>query len=110
MIRFVLLAMLAVASTVPAAATAPRMPARPRRLGMCASCHGERGIAQVPGVPDLAGQPQAYLVHALRQYRDGKRPNAEMHAAAGPLGDADMKQLARWFSSQSRACSAGRKN
>ncbi len=107
MIRIVLIAMLVLASTVPAAASTPHAPERPRRLGMCAACHGEKGIARVPGVPNLAGQRRAYLLHALQQYRDGQRSNAEMRAAAGPLSDTDLQQLAQWFSSQDAACGSG---
>ncbi len=94
---FTLLACLAV---LPAQAATPTQAARPSRLGMCAACHGERGIAVVPGVPNLAGQNRDYLLHALKQYRDGKRDVAAMRAAVGPLSDKQLEQLASWFAAQ----------
>ncbi len=75
-------------------------PATPRRLGLCAACHGETGQAQVPGVPNLAGQRLDYLRDALKQYRDGRRNVPVMRAAIGPLSDAELDTLARWYSAQ----------
>lgn len=95
--RIVLAAMLAVASVGPAFAAAP---ARPARLGLCAACHGETGMAQVPGAPNLAGQKLDYLREALKQYRDGRRNAPLMRAAIGPISDADLDELARWYSAQ----------
>ncbi|HEY2622606.1 MAG TPA: c-type cytochrome [Dyella sp.] len=95
--RIVLAAMLAVAGVGPAFAAAP---ARPARLGLCAACHGETGMAQVPGAPNLAGQKLDYLREALKQYRDGRRNAPLMLAAIGPISDADLDELARWYSAQ----------
>lgn len=76
-------------------------PARPARLGLCAACHGETGIAQMPGAPNLAGQKLDYLRSALKQYRDGHRDVPLMKAAIGPVSDADLDALAQWYSAQS---------
>jgi len=78
-------------------------PAKPARLGLCAACHGEDGMARVPGAPNLAGQKLDYLREALRQYRDGRRDIPVMRAATGPLSDAELDQLAQWFSAQNPA-------
>ena len=78
-------------------------PARPARLGLCAACHGETGIAQMPGAPNLAGQRLDYLRAALAQYRDGRRDVAVMRAAIGPLSNAELDALARWYSAQTPA-------
>lgn len=75
-------------------------PAKPARLGLCAACHGETGMAQIPGAPNLAGQKLDYLREALRQYRDGRRNVPLMRAAIGPMSDADLEELARWYSAQ----------
>jgi cytochrome c553 len=96
--RLVLFAAL-LAATLPAFAAAP---ARPARLGLCAACHGENGIAQMPGAPNLAGQRLDYLRNALAQYRDGRRDVAVMRAAIGPVSDAELDALARWYSAQAR--------
>lgn len=75
-------------------------PAKPARLGLCAACHGETGMAQIPAAPNLAGQKLDYLREALRQYRDGRRNAPLMKAAIGPVSDADLDELARWYSAQ----------
>jgi cytochrome c553 len=76
-------------------------PVPPGRLGLCAACHGETGLAHMPGVPNLAGQRLDYLRDALQQYRDGRRKVPVMRAAIGPLSDAELDTLARWYSAQS---------
>lgn len=83
-----------------AMATAQAAPAKPARLGLCAACHGETGMAQIPGAPNLAGQKLDYLREALRQYRDGRRNVPLMRAAIGPISDAELDELARWYSAQ----------
>ncbi|KGI76922.1 c-type cytochrome [Oleiagrimonas soli] len=72
----------------------------PPQLGMCAACHGEHGIAVVPGAPNLAAQRVDYLLDAMHQYRDGRRDVAVMRAALGPLSEAQLKALATWFAAQ----------
>jgi cytochrome c553 len=89
--------LLALVAIAPAFAAAP---AKPARLGLCAACHGETGMAQMPGAPNLAGQKLDYLREALRQYRDGRRNIPLMRAAIGPMSDADLDELARWYSAQ----------
>lgn len=84
--------------------------ARPSRLGMCAACHGARGIAVVPGVPNLAGQKLDYLLHALKQYRNGERDIAVMRAAVGPLNQKQLEQLAHWFAAQPACAAADQKD
>lgn len=72
----------------------------PARLGLCAACHGANGHASMPGVPHLAGQRLDYLREALKQYRDGRRNIPVMRAAIGPVSDAELDALARWYSAQ----------
>ena len=97
--RILLIAAFCVAAS-PSFAQAPA-PAPPSRLGLCAACHGETGHAQMPGVPNLAGQRLDYLRDALKQYRDGRRNVPVMRAAVGPLNDVELDALARWYSAQS---------
>lgn len=65
----------------------------------CAGCHGANGISNNPMWPNLAGQKQAYLASALQMYRDGRRKNAMMSAMAKNLTDADIANLAAYYSS-----------
>ena len=72
----------------------------PKHLGLCAACHGERGIATMPDVPHLAGQNLAYLRNAIEQYRSGKRDVAVMRAAVGSLQVAEIDEILRWYAQQ----------
>jgi cytochrome c553 len=65
----------------------------------CAMCHGVNGIAQMPGAPNLAGQPAMYVAEQLKNYRSGKRSNEIMNVIAKPLSDADINNLAAWYAS-----------
>ncbi|MHC1480808.1 c-type cytochrome [Frateuria aurantia] len=76
---------------------------KPARLGLCAACHGENGIGQAAGAPNLAGQREDYLRTALAEYRDGRRAIPLMRAAIGPISDAELGQLAHWYSQQTPA-------
>jgi cytochrome c553 len=95
----------AVLAWVAAASVSAAAPAKPARLGLCAACHGETGMAQIPGAPNLAGQKLDYLREALKQYRDGRRNVPLMRAAIGPVSDADLDELARWYSAQTPSVS-----
>ena len=96
--RTLLFVVLALTSIVPAMAAAT--PPKPVRLGLCAACHGETGNAQMAGAPNLAGQRLDYLRTALKHYRDGSRDVPLMRAAIGPISDAELDELARWYSAQ----------
>ena len=65
----------------------------------CALCHGQYGVATMPGAPNLAGQNAIYLSEQLKNYRSGKRHHEVMTYIAKPLTDAEIAQLAAWFSS-----------
>lgn len=65
----------------------------------CAACHGQNGISLSPGWPTLAGQHEDYLVHALKQYRDGTRNDPVMGPLAAGLSDDTVAQLAAFFAS-----------
>jgi cytochrome c553 len=75
-------------------------PPKPDKVVICAACHGENGVAILPAYPNLAGQQASYIEHALHAYKSGDRKNPIMGAQASGLNDADIKQLAAWFSQQ----------
>ena len=64
----------------------------------CAVCHGALGISVAPDAPNLAGQPAIYLAAQLRAYRGGSRQHEVMSLMAKPLSDANIADLAAWFS------------
>ncbi|MDH3336626.1 MAG: c-type cytochrome [Gammaproteobacteria bacterium] len=63
----------------------------------CTACHGQNGISVSPTWPTLAGQHEDYLVHALKQYRDGTRKNVLMMPLAAALTDSDIALLAKYY-------------
>ena len=66
----------------------------------CAGCHGAEGVSAVPSFPTLAGQHRDYLYHSLKDYKSGKRNNPIMAGQVQTLSDADMQDLALFFSRQ----------
>jgi cytochrome c553 len=69
------------------------------KAAACAACHGPLGVAVAPDAPNLAGQPASYIEEQLKAYRGGTRKHEVMTLMAKPLGDADIANLAAWFSS-----------
>ncbi|MFC1772379.1 c-type cytochrome [Pseudomonadota bacterium] len=65
----------------------------------CAGCHGAAGKSANPMWPNLAGQKDAYLVKQMKDFRDGKRNDPMMSPMAKPLSDADIDNLAAYYSS-----------
>lgn len=65
----------------------------------CTGCHGMNGKSNNPNYPNLAGQKENYLVKAIKDYRDGKRSDAMMGSMVSGLSDADIADLAAFYSS-----------
>jgi len=74
--------------------------AAPKAAQTCVACHGNDGIGILPEYPNLAGQHEDYLRVALKAYRSGQRKNAVMGGMAAALTDADIRELARYYSRQ----------
>ena len=92
---------IAVAALATFAAAAQAAPVeKPEKAATCAACHGETGVSGTSMYPIIAGQYANYLEHSLKDYRSGVRKNAIMGAQAAQLSDAEIKQLARWYSQQ----------
>ena len=66
----------------------------------CAACHGADGNSTVPSFPKLGGQQRDYIYHALKDYKAGKRKNPIMAEQVKDLSDADMLDLAMYYSKQ----------
>jgi cytochrome c553 len=69
----------------------------------CTACHGPGGNSANPVVPALAGQPQQFLVTQLFMFREGKRTDTQMSPFAANLSNADLNDLAAYFSAQPHA-------
>jgi len=66
----------------------------------CAACHGADGNSINPAWPSLAGQHAEYLTKQLKEFKSGKRENAQMSPMAANLSDQDIADLAAYFSSR----------
>jgi cytochrome c553 len=71
-----------------------------QKLAVCAGCHGAAGLPARPDVPILWGQEFYYLYVQLKDYKTGRRENAEMAAIVATMEKTQMQELAQYFSSQ----------
>ena len=64
----------------------------------CFTCHGTdgRSVGGVP--PSLAGQSKNSLYQQLREFKEGKRPGTIMPQHAKGYTDAQLEQIAGYFS------------
>jgi cytochrome c553 len=65
---------------------------------MCQACHGLDGLSKVPDAPNIAGQTEPYIVAQLQAFKSGLRKNDAMSVVAPSLSDADIDDLAAYFS------------
>src|SRR5262245_33503012 len=79
-------------------AAAADLAAGKKRAIQCAVCHGANGIAVNPDAPNLAGEAAGYIERQLNAFRSGERKNEQMSLMAKDLSDADIQNLAAWFS------------
>ncbi len=98
---------------VAAALAGGELPASGRPVGTapkagqtCVACHGNDGIGIMPEYPNLAGQHEDYIATSLRGYKTGQRKNAIMSGMAAPLSEQDIRDLAKYYSSQRPALCA----
>ena len=86
------------AMAVSANAVAGDAAAGKAKAATCAACHGMDGISKMPIYPNLKGQKEAYLVKQMKAFKDGTRKDPTMNAMAKPLSDANMANLAAFYS------------
>ena len=101
--RFAVLAALAAAALTFTAPARAGMEEGRAKAQVCAACHGADGNSQIPGTPSLAGQPRQFIVTALFMFREGRRKNEQMTPFTEKLTNADLNDLALYFSSQKMA-------
>jgi cytochrome c553 len=65
---------------------------------MCQACHGVDGLAKIPDAPNIAAQTEPYLVAQLQAFKSGARKNDAMSVVAPALSDADIDDLAAYYS------------
>lgn len=69
-----------------------------KRAANCAGCHGANGISPNDTWPNLAGQHAAYLARILAAYKSGDQKDVAMTPLAQALSDADIQNLAAYYS------------
>lgn len=78
----------------------------PPSIQTCVACHGPDGAkTMAPDVPILAGQYKDYILHALRDYKSGKRKNPIMAGIVTGVDEKEFEGLAQFFSQQHGLCS-----
>jgi cytochrome c553 len=89
-----------------AARVAGNAAAGQKRAADCAGCHGAQGISPNDTWPNLAGQHAAYLARILAAYKSGAQKDVAMTPLAQALSDADIQNLAAYYSRLSCAAPA----
>jgi len=76
-------------------------PVNGQRLAFaCAACHGADGNSPSAAFPIIAGQHEAYLLQAMRAYREGSRSDAVMAGAVRVLSEQELEDLAAFYANQ----------
>ncbi|MFM8608956.1 MAG: c-type cytochrome [Burkholderiaceae bacterium] len=69
----------------------------------CANCHGTDGRAvNGSAVPAIAGLPRAYMIEQMKAFKNGQRQATVMHQLAKGYSDAQIEQIATYFSSMKK--------
>jgi cytochrome c553 len=63
----------------------------------CQTCHGLDGLSKMPESPNIAGNPEQYLVRQLNAFRKGERKNDMMSIVVQQLSDQDVADLAAYY-------------
>ncbi|MFZ2301293.1 MAG: c-type cytochrome [Gallionella sp.] len=76
---------------------------------MCAACHVTSGPSPNPAWPSLTGQNANYLAASIKAFKAGARKNDLMSPMAAALSDADVQNVAAYFSKASCSTSGADK-
>jgi cytochrome c553 len=82
-----------------------------KKAALCFACHGAAGVSVAPTFPRLDGQRADYLYHRLISFKraapkDPYYSVSPMTSIVANLNDADMRDLAVFFSSQTPPAAA----
>ena len=78
----------------------------PTATQTCVSCHGSDGAKTIgPEYPILASQYPDYIVHALQEYKSGRRKNPIMAGVIAGIDAQDFEAIAQFFGQQHGLCS-----
>ena len=93
----VLLASALVLALAVNASAAGNITAGRQKALQCQTCHGLDGLSKIPDAPNIAGNPEGYLVKSLNAFRKGERKNDMMSIVAQQLSDQDVADLAAYY-------------
>jgi len=85
---FILAALVLLALTLPVSRAVAQ--SVDERFTVCLACHGADGQSRIPDTPSLGGQPSFFVVAQLFLFREGRRDNQAMIAAAKGLTNSDL--------------------
>jgi cytochrome c553 len=85
------------ATTTGSALTAGNVAAGRQKANACQTCHGLDGLSKMPDAPNIAGDPEEYLVRQLSAFKKGERKNEMMSIVVQPLSDQDVADLAAYY-------------
>lgn len=74
---------------------------------LCQGCHGTNGNSKNPQYPSLAGQRATYIEAQLKAFQTGQRTDSTMQGMAANLNEADIKNIAAYFSSLTSESAGG---
>ncbi len=69
----------------------------------CSGCHGETGISETPGMPNLVGFDAKYMVAAIVAYKNGQRKHGMMKTLVSALTEAEINSLGLFYALQKPA-------
>ena len=82
----------------------PQVPPAVTAVHVCSACHGIDGNSISPNFPRLAGQPAAYVVAQLENFRSHQRSDPAgffyMYGMSQKLTDDQIKGLAEYYAKQ----------
>jgi len=71
-------------------------------IAKCERCHGRAPGESTMVVPVLRGQKQEYLLHVMKQYRDGERGSSMMHKMSSGYSDELLEEIAAYYATHPR--------
>ncbi|MDD3530680.1 MAG: hypothetical protein PHS77_12460 [Gallionellaceae bacterium] len=89
--------LLAALLALPLAVRADQLPGEAKAF-KCTGCHGPAGMKSAPGQPAIGGRPAEDLVAILLDYQRLRRINPAMQALLLGMDDADLEDVAEFFS------------
>jgi cytochrome c553 len=91
----------------PAAPPTGKKPSRPdpvtageEAAAGCSGCHGDTGISDTPGMPNLVGLDAKYLAEATVAYKTGQRKHGMMKTLVSALTDTEINNISLFYALQ----------